>query len=56
VPNRSAAIRSHLRTVVISLLVAAVVAAFMPTAARIAIIVGVLAWLAYKTYKLVELK
>jgi hypothetical protein len=54
VPNRSAAIRSHLRTVVISLLVAAVLAAFAPPAAATAIIVGVLAWLAYKTYKLVE--
>src|SRR3954468_18322744 len=54
VPNRSAAIRSHLRTIVISLLVAAVLAAFAPRPPPTAIIVGVLAWLAYKTYKLVE--
>jgi hypothetical protein len=52
VPNRGAAIRSRLRTVVISLLAEA----FIPPAAATAIIVGMLAWLAYKTYKLVELK
>lgn len=54
VPNRSAAIRSHVRTVLLALVGAGIVAALAPPAAATLVVIGTLAWLAYKTYKLSE--
>lgn len=54
VPNRGAAIRGHVRTVLLTLFGAGVLAALVPPTAAALIVVCALAFLGYKTYKLVE--
>jgi hypothetical protein len=54
VPNRGAAIKNYVVSVVLLLAVAAVVAGVAPTAAGILVFAGALAWIAAKTIRLVD--
>ena len=53
--NRGAAIRHYIRTAVLTLIAAAVVGSVVPAAAASLVGIGVLAWLAYKAYRLAEI-
>jgi hypothetical protein len=53
-PNRVLALKRYVIMVVLSLFVAAIVASALPGALGIVAVIGVLAWIAYKTIRLIE--